>query len=538
MKRVYCLYRVSTKKQVDKNQNDIPMQRIACHEFMQYHPDWTILKEFEEKGVSGFKISAENRDAIQELKKAAERKEFDVLLVFMFDRLGRIDSETPFVVEWFVKQGIEVWSVKEGEQRFENQTDRLVNFLRFWSANGESTHTSQRVSTAMRQMILEGLYTGGPLRYGYRLVESGKVNRKGRRIMALEIDPDQQTVIELIDTLTIHNGYGGYRTANLLNEKGYRTNQGSLFTHSAVYRILVDEFYTGFHEGETSPQLQKLRIRSDETYQKIMHIMNERKRKNEERRHMALTTKGMGMLSGNLFCGHCGGRLTTILYRDQYTRKDGRTITTEMVKYSCYHKARKLTACDGQTSYKASVIDDIVDDIIRSIFQGMEGMPEEEQMRRSLDSLIKQNTVQKKRCLLEKGKIEKQTEKLQKEIGKALLGESLYTEADLAQSLQMLRNRKESLEKELATILQEEENHRTHLQEVIPQFCQFRSWAEEYDQASREQKKMIACHMFQRIEVYKGYKIKVYLNSMYEQLCKAWGDPKVIEGLEEAKGKT
>ena len=49
---------------------------------------------------------------------------------------------------------------------------------------------------------------------------------------------------------------------------------------------------------------------------------------------------------------------------------------------------------------------------------------------------------------------------------------------------------------------------------------------------------MIACHMFQRIEVYKGYKIKVYLNSMYEQLCKAWGDPKVIEGLEEAKGKT
>lgn len=30
MKRVYCLYRVSTKKQVDrnaKNENDIPMQR-------------------------------------------------------------------------------------------------------------------------------------------------------------------------------------------------------------------------------------------------------------------------------------------------------------------------------------------------------------------------------------------------------------------------------------------------------------------------------------------------------------------------------
>ena len=31
-------------------------------------------------------------------------------VVFMFDRIGRIDDETPFIVEWFVKKaGIEVW---------------------------------------------------------------------------------------------------------------------------------------------------------------------------------------------------------------------------------------------------------------------------------------------------------------------------------------------------------------------------------------------------------------------------------------------
>jgi len=36
--RVYCLYRVSTAKQVDhddKNNADIPMQRKACHEFAE-----------------------------------------------------------------------------------------------------------------------------------------------------------------------------------------------------------------------------------------------------------------------------------------------------------------------------------------------------------------------------------------------------------------------------------------------------------------------------------------------------------------------
>ena len=134
MKRVYCLYRVSTKKQVDrndKNENDIPMQKTACRDFASAQHDWEIIKEFSEKGISGYKVSADDRDAIQELKEAALKREFDILLVFMFDRIGRIDDETPFVVEWFVKHGIEVWSTQEGQQRFDNHVDKLMNYLRF-----------------------------------------------------------------------------------------------------------------------------------------------------------------------------------------------------------------------------------------------------------------------------------------------------------------------------------------------------------------------------------------------------------------------
>ena len=48
MKRVYTLYRVSTAKQVDVTKDDIPMQRIACHEFYDRQPDWEILREFED----------------------------------------------------------------------------------------------------------------------------------------------------------------------------------------------------------------------------------------------------------------------------------------------------------------------------------------------------------------------------------------------------------------------------------------------------------------------------------------------------------
>ena len=67
MKRVYTLYRVSTTRQVDIIKDDIPMQRIACHDIADRFPDWEIVKEFEEKGISGYKVSAEDRDAIQDL---------------------------------------------------------------------------------------------------------------------------------------------------------------------------------------------------------------------------------------------------------------------------------------------------------------------------------------------------------------------------------------------------------------------------------------------------------------------------------------
>ena len=123
-------------------------------------------------------VSAEDRDKIQELKVAAERHEFDVLLVFMFDRLGRRDDETPFVLRWFTENGIEVWSVKEGQQKFESSVDHLVNYMRFWSAKTQSQKTSVRVKTRLNQMTEQGEYTGGTPPFGYRTVNSGEVNKK------------------------------------------------------------------------------------------------------------------------------------------------------------------------------------------------------------------------------------------------------------------------------------------------------------------------------------------------------------------------
>ena len=532
MKRVYCLYRVSTKKQVDKNKNDIPMQKEVCREFAAKQGDWSVEREYEEKGISGYKTSASNRDAIQKLKEAALRGEFDILLVFMFDRIGRIDDETPFVVEWFVKQGIEVWSTQEGQQRFENHTDKLLNYIRFWQASGESEKTSIRIKTRIQQMEAAGLYAGGAVKFGYHLVDSGLINKRGYPVKKLEIDAEEAAVVALMDEMTISRGYGSYRLAQYLNERGYRTHTGYKFSSSSVLRILRDDFYCGrLKDGTTSEELQALRIRTDEVAKQLRYILGQRQEKDTQKRQIAFTTRGKALLSGNVYCAHCGGKLTTMRYQDRYTRADGSEYKVDQLKYCCYHKTRKLCDCDGQTTYHADRIDEAVRKIMRNIFSCMKGSPGEEEWNQMRKRRLAGNQAARKRLLLEKDKNKKQLEMLQLEIGKALIGESMYSSSDLTNAIQAVKEKINLGEEQLEKLQEEMELQKQGTEEYPFEYKQFKGWAESFDEASLEQQKMIACQLFERIEVGRGYNISVVLNMTYQQFISEWSDGKSIDEI-------
>lgn len=249
MERVYCLYRVSTKGQVytdEKGGQDIPMQRTACREFAK-EKGWTIVREEVELGVSGYKVSSEDRDVIQSFKADALEGKFDILLVFMFDRLGRIEHETPFVVEWFVEHGVAMWSVKEGEQRFDDHTDSLTNFIRFWEASGESEKTSERIRTKMKQIVEEGHFPGGVVPYGYRLVDKGRRGKKQQVAHDLEVDPEEAAVVRELFQKTAYEGYGSHMLARMLNERGLKTHKGAAFQSNTIIRILSNPIHRGVH---------------------------------------------------------------------------------------------------------------------------------------------------------------------------------------------------------------------------------------------------------------------------------------------------
>lgn len=82
----------------------------------------------------------------------------------MFDRIGRIADETPFVVEWFVKK--RYFCLEYAFDKYTNEgygTWRIANFL---NDNGYRTRSRKRRHQASIRGILSNLTYTGVLRSG------------------------------------------------------------------------------------------------------------------------------------------------------------------------------------------------------------------------------------------------------------------------------------------------------------------------------------------------------------------------------------
>lgn len=522
MKRVNCLYRVSTKKQVDNLKNDIPMQKKACRAFAEQQ-GWIITNEYYEKGVSGFKVSAEERDAVQDLREVALQGEFDVLLVYMFDRIGRIDSETPFVVEWFAAHGIEVWSVLEGQQRFESQADKLINYVRFWQANGESVKTSMRVKTAMAQMTAEGVYHGGTVPFGYRAVDKGRQNKRGVAVKDLEIDPVEAEYVKRLFDKTMHDGAGSYQLASYLNERRVKTHNGNAFSWLTVHRILRNKLYCGYYisGGVSSPKLTELTIVDENTFDVVQQVLDQRSGKHEEKKSIARTVRGQTLLSGNIVCGHCGCSLVSSSYTDKYTRKDGSVGETKGLRYMCYHRARRLNDCDGQSVYSAARIDRDVEKIVLEYLERIKISPREKTLELRCQKELEQRRRMHKEMLKMREVLNHRLKELSAEVGKCLTGESRFTVEILSESIDATKAELQQTEEKIQMCEGELEEKKDILGKLDFYYQQFISWADEFQSASRERKKMILCYLIDEVRVKKGYELEIKFNISYRQFITA-----------------
>ena len=521
--KVYCLYRVSTLGQVEKD--DIPMQKQCCREFAE-RQGWTILKEFSEKGISGFKKSAKDRDAIQEIQRDAAEGKFDILLVYMFDRLGRRDDETPFVVEWFVRNGVRVWSTVEGEQRFDSHVDKLMNYIRYWQASAESIKTSIRTKTRLGQIVQEGRFRGGIVPYGYRIEKQGRVNKRNHEVYEILVNEEEAAVVKTIFQKYVYEGYGAQRLNRWLYAQGIRNRKGRNFTNSTIINMLKNITYVGIlKSGETKSEVfPELQIVPVELWERAQEIMEARTKPHNS--EVPFNSKSRAMLSGLVYCGHCGSKL--VLTTSGGSRYN--PIKETRLRYTCHNKIRHPQDCDGQTGYSQEKLDGIVETLLRALFSNIKSVSEKELVSTQLE----QKTAEQRGTLSllksQKAQKEKELASYKNEVYKAIRGESTWDSRLLNELIGDTRIKLTELEAEIASAEQALADTDRTAAELREQYDRVLTWADMFDGSTTEGKKMIAYQLIRQVRVYRNFRIEIDLKVSFEQFKELWrrDDKKIL----------
>ncbi|MBB6732806.1 recombinase family protein [Cohnella zeiphila] len=532
-KRVAAFYRVSTKGQLDGD--DIPMQRRACQEFIEKQ-GWVLVKEYIEKGISGFKVSANKRDEIQRAKIDAEAHVYDVLLVFMFDRLGRRDDETPFVMKWFAKKGIELWSTKEGQQKFEDHSDELINYIRFWQSSGESKKTSMRVNEKHSQMVEDGYYRGGTAPFGYKLVESGVKNKKGKELYKLEIDDHRASVVRKIYNMVYELGYGSNRIAKSLNEQGILTGTGSGWVTGAINYILRNPIYKGYMvygkrksdagiftsqsrenwilSKEAKPELI---IIEEEVWDKVQDIRTNRspeKVKDLEAIRYNVSKSPL-LFVGLARCGHCYAPLTTTYNTKTYKLKNGTVKKCTFAKYRCSGKALGKS-CGGQTVYAQQKIESVVQHEIYNYLEQFKHTDVSKEVDEIVKNSMKQDEQARKLLQREKETILTEINTLNGEVANSLMGKSAFKPELLGKLISQKDEALREIETKLKTLESKIENRRNNIHDLELLKKHAPVWKEIFDSSPFEKKKMMVHAIIKQITVYRD-KIEILIRLHVKQ---------------------
>ena len=231
MTRIATYARFSTDKQRDSSIED---QVRNCMSLAKRN-QWTAIHHFEDRAISG---ASKDRPGFRKMLKAAQSKEFDVLLVDDLSRLSRDDIETKQVIRRFKYQGLRIIGVSDGYdssvkgEKIQASMRGLMNEL-YLDDLREKTHRG------MTGQAMAGNNTGGRC-YGYThhaIEDPRKLDAHGRPVVTAvrrEINPDQAKIITHIYE-RFATGWSPRAIAQELNEMGIPSPRGGKWLQSAIY---------------------------------------------------------------------------------------------------------------------------------------------------------------------------------------------------------------------------------------------------------------------------------------------------------------
>ena len=506
-KRVWALYRVSTMKQVGEN-DDIPQQETEVRRMIGSRTDWELKKEWYERGVSGFKKKLKDRDVIQNIIRAAEDNEFDILAVFAHDRIGRNKDEIPPQISYLIRLcGVEIWSATEGEIQAKTHTDDLINFIHFWKAEGESKKISERVTPSIRRINEEGKYSGGRAPYGYEVYSTGKKHFKYDKIMKdIRINEKEMEVVKLMFEIADSKGYGCARIADYLNERGYRNRSGKLWRFNVIFRMLQNPIYKGhkrYHtvRDETSTLLPKeewilqpyneaLQGIDTDLWERVNEQIDERSVTRNNPVHGSFAQRGKLLCNGLAYCGYCGYKLNSHHSFSTYTKKSGEKSQYKLYRYKCpdsYVDREKHEV----TVFSAKKYEKQVEDTVKDFIQRIDLSDVTDKIQKNKNRDLERREKEILKLKESEAKINKSLGILNDEVVRVLLGESKFTEETLTKAIEKserdlseVKSKISDMQRELDSLIARTNDVDIFKKDIV-------NWVEKYDKGSLDEKKVL-----------------------------------------------
>lgn len=270
-----------------QTEQSIEGQLAAAHEYARGH-GYTVVHEYCDRAQTG---RNDNRDAFQQMLSDTDKRQFDVIITWKVDRIGRNREDIAANKHRCKKNGIRIEYVAE------NLPDSAESVILESVLEGMAEYYSLQLSTNIRRGQLESARKlqciGGTRPLGY------DVDKETKRFI---INPQTGPIVKQIFE-RYAKGATETEIINWLNEQGIRTTKKKPFSKSSLATLLHNEKYVGVYvykdlvrvEGGVPAIIDK------ELFNKVQELM-----KVNRRAPSHTWTHRDYILTDKLFCGMCG----------------------------------------------------------------------------------------------------------------------------------------------------------------------------------------------------------------------------------------
>ena len=508
--RAVSLLRVSTGRQTSKDEKDIPDQRRLVEDFLK-REKLILVKEFVEGGISAYKNKS-NRDAILDIKQMAKEKKFDVFVAYKSDRIGRDSDESPLVIAGLNEAGVRVFTVNDGEIKTSTQMDKLYTFLQFWQNESESVKKAEVATDFQILAIKQGKWRGGGksfVPYGYKAIDNGSKNQKGKAILDFVIDENEAEIIKKIYDWSINYNMGAKSIAEKLNIENIQTRNGKQWYYSTINSIFNNIIYKGyFHinsklrkETVISPQQPHLVIIPDDEWEENQKCMKKRSTYRDSR------TKGISqsksLLSGIIYCGYCGKKLTPWQNYKTYKSKSGKRRYVQRYYRCTSSLSYSGNKCEGQTSYSANRIEPMVEKRFKEFVLSVSHKRFKEDYKKEFQDQIVSIQNRKKEINKQLDEQQENYFRYKGEINKTLKGIGTFNAKILSEMIDDCLEQKEKLLLEIDKINEDILQAERVLKEYQYIEINLSDMIAKYDNSDLDTKKSILSKIIKKVTIYR-----------------------------------